>query len=350
MLRSNWNQAVLDLVNYLGAENVFVAILEGGSWDGSKAALQELDAELQQTRVPRSFIFDNVTHKDATEQIPAVGEEGWIWTPRGRRELRRIPYLAKLRNRVMEEMRRASGADSRPFTKVLWLNDVVFTTSDALTLLSTNGGDYAAACSLDFAKPPAYYDTFALRDTMGRKSLTQTWPYFYSSATRNAVVSNPAAVPVQSCWNGMVAMDAAPFTAPGRPLQFRSIADQLATLHLEGSECCLVHADNPLSASKGVWLNANVRVAYGAAAYAAVNLPPRHVWPPPTERVIGMWHNRLARLLGWIRASIEGWVVQRRLQSWMAEDPAAGGLNKEPGVHCLINEMQVLVENGWKHL
>lgn len=185
---------------------------------------------------------------------------------------------------------------------------------------------------------------------MGRKSLTQTWPYFYSSATRNAVVSNPAAVPVQSCWNGMVAMDAAPFTAPGRPLQFRSIADQLATLHLEGSECCLVHADNPLSASKGVWLNANVRVAYGAAAYAAVNLPPRHVWPPPTERVIGMWHNRLARLLGWIRASIEGWVVQRRLQSWMAEDPAAGGLNKEPGVHCLINEMQVLVENGWKHL
>lgn len=127
ILRSNWNQAVLDLVNYLGAENVFVAILEGGSWDGSKAALQELDAELQQTRVPRSFIFDNVTHKDATEQIPAVGEEGWIWTPRGRRELRRIPYLAKLRNRVMEEMRRASGADSRPFTKVLWLNDVVFT-------------------------------------------------------------------------------------------------------------------------------------------------------------------------------------------------------------------------------
>lgn len=127
ILRSNWSQAVLDLVKYLGADNIFVAVLESGGWDSSKAALQELDAELQQMSVPRSFIFDDVTHKNATERTPAIGEEGWIWTPRGRKELRRIPYLAKLRNRVMEEMRTALSADARPFTKVLWLNDVVFT-------------------------------------------------------------------------------------------------------------------------------------------------------------------------------------------------------------------------------
>lgn len=173
---------------------------------------------------------------------------------------------------------------------------------------------------------------------MGYKSLTQTWPYFYSSLTRNAIVSNSATVPVQSCWNGMVAMDAAPFTVPDRPLQFRSIPDQLATLHLEASECCLVHADNPLSASKGVWLNPNVRVAYGAAAYDAVNKP---VWPSPTERIVGMWHNRLARLFGWVWGFVEDWAVRRRSQGWMAE---------EPGVYCLINEMQVLIENGWKHV
>lgn len=127
ILRSRWNRAVLDLVKYLGADNVFVAVLESGSWDGSKAALQELDAELQQMSIPRSFIFDAVTHKNATERISAVGEKGWITTPRGRKELRRIPYLAKLRNRVMEEMLKASSADGRRFTKVLWLNDVVFT-------------------------------------------------------------------------------------------------------------------------------------------------------------------------------------------------------------------------------
>lgn len=34
----------------------------------------------------------------------------------------------------------------------------------------------------------------------------------------------------------------------------------------------------------------------------------------------------------------------------MAEEPAAGMLNEEAGVHCLIDEMQVLVENGWKHV
>lgn len=205
-------------------------------------------------------------------------------------------------------------------------------------------------CSLDFAKPPAYYDTFALRDAMGRKTLTQTWPYFASSAMCNAVASSSGIVRVQSCWNGMVVMDAAPFTAAEQPLKFRGIPDQLAALHLEGSECCLVHADNPLNSSKGVWLNANVRTAYGAAAYDIVNSAPRRVWPLPTERIMGMWRNRLARLFSGIRAFVEDWVVWRRVQSWMAEEPAAGMLNEEAGVHCLIDEMQVLVENGWKHV
>jgi len=27
-----------------------------------------------------------------------------------------------------------------------------------------------------------------------------------------------------------------------------------------------------------------------------------------------------------------------------------GGEGDEPGVRCLIDEMQVLVDNGWKHL
>lgn len=65
---------------------------------------------------------------------------------------------------------------------------------------------------------------------------------------------------------------------------------------------------------------------------------------------MGMWRNRLARLFGGIRAFVEDWVVWRRVQSWMAEEPAAGMLNEEAGVHCLIDEMQVLVENGWKHV
>lgn len=72
-----------------------------------------------------------------------------------------------------------------------------------MLLMDTNGGKYAAACSLDFAKPPNYYDTFALRDSEGQSHAMQTWPYLKSYASRSAIIHNKDAVPVKSCWNGM---------------------------------------------------------------------------------------------------------------------------------------------------
>ena len=72
-----------------------------------------------------------------------------------------------------------------------------------MLLMDTNEGKYAAACSLDFAKPPNYYDTFALRDSEGQPHAMQTWPYFKSYASRSALVHNKDAVPVKSCWNGI---------------------------------------------------------------------------------------------------------------------------------------------------
>jgi len=71
-----------------------------------------------------------------------------------------------------------------------------------LNLLNTNDGDYAAACALDFAKPPRYYDTFALRDSNGDEPMMQVWPYFRSWQSRAALKAGRP-VPVQSCWNGM---------------------------------------------------------------------------------------------------------------------------------------------------
>ncbi|KAI8244293.1 hypothetical protein K4K53_003159 [Colletotrichum sp. SAR 10_77] len=161
------------------------------------------------------------------------------------------------------------------FDTVLFLNDVVFTAEDVLALLDTNGGLYAAACSLDFSEPPSYYDTFALRDSAGQAHLMQTWPYFRSAASRAAMMAYADAVPVRSCWNGIVAMPAAPFLAPeasGRRLRFRAVADSLAEeKHLEGSECCLIHVDNPLTEHLGVWLNPRVRVGYDGDAYRWAN-------------------------------------------------------------------------------
>lgn len=71
-----------------------------------------------------------------------------------------------------------------------------------MNLLSTRDGNYAAACSLDFSKPPQYYDTFALRDSRGDEALMSTFPYFRASASRNAMIAGHP-VPVRSCWNGM---------------------------------------------------------------------------------------------------------------------------------------------------
>ena len=263
-----------------------------------------------------------------------------------------------------------------------------------MDLLSTRNGNYAAACSLDFSKPPQFYDTFALRDSAGDEAVTSTFPYFRSSLSRNAIISGRP-VPVQSCWNGMgmlfftqdcqhlpmqlpqphwpcsvftpllvwsdgesvifvgnvdrskpsanpkldqVAFDAKPFYS-NPPLLFRGVSDSLALYHLEASECCLIHVDNPLTPIHGVWLNPAVRVGYNHDAYLAMNTK------SSLYRVVqGIWVNRLWR---WITPTFhKKWRVGRRLKRWKGTNRQ----NFEAGTFCLINEMQVLIPNGWAHV
>lgn len=189
--------------------------------------------------------------------------------------------------------------------------------------------------------------------------MQMTWPFFRSHESRRAMISHRP-VPVSSCWNGIVIMDTAPFYATP-PLQFRGIPDSLAASHLEGSESCLVHADHrlvsPATADHGVWLNPNVRVAYSTAAYATVA---SRSWLSPLQISLGLWQNRFRRWLTtvWIKESI----VRRRVTAWMRQtrvppekqtynifaDPEEGE-RVEPGWFCLVNEMQLLVKNGWRH-
>ncbi|SPQ25522.1 32d47f56-b61b-4914-af33-11debf7c489f [Thermothielavioides terrestris] len=267
ILRSDWNQGVVDLVKALGPENTFVSVYESGSWDNSKDALRELDRELEKTGVGKKIVLDDATHADLISKPPSDGEEGWITIPDGRKALRRIPYLSNLRNLSLQPLLELA-ENGTTFDYVLFLGDVVFSVSDVIALLKTNKGHYAAACSLDFSKPPLFYDTFALRDAHGHVHASQTWPYFRASASRNAMVSGQP-VPVTSCWNGIVAMPASTFTGL-RGLRFRGLPDSLAAAHLEASECCLIHADNPASRSRGVFLNPAVRVGYSRAAYDRV--------------------------------------------------------------------------------
>lgn len=221
ILRSHWSKALTQLVLKLGRENVFISIYESGSYDNTKGALRELDWELERMRVPRNITLSPVTHEDELA-APARGE-GWIRTPDGKKQLRRVPYLARIRNLSLLPLQDLA-RQGITFDKILFLNDVVFTVrlksltfcqicllttalfvdqpNDVLGLLNTNDGEYAAACSLDFSKPPNHYDTFALRDSKGHEPIMQTWPYFSSAASRDAI-KNMSPVPVASCWNGM---------------------------------------------------------------------------------------------------------------------------------------------------
>ncbi|TKA23915.1 hypothetical protein B0A50_06420 [Salinomyces thailandicus] len=355
LLRSHWAPAIAQLARDLGPDNVFFSIYESGSFDDTKGVLELLKEDLDQAGVGHKVVLDETTHQDEVESAPA--ETGWIqmpmqkyyrqnwtdwfslekdtWVPR------RIPYLARLRNLVMEPLYELQEAGQK-FDRVLWLNDVVFNSDDVRRLLQTRSGDYAAACALDFKHPPAFYDTFATRDANGFAPESDLWPYFRSSASRQALLEG-LPVPVASCWNGMVVFDAAPFYTAQSPLAFRGIADSLATEHLEGSECCLIHADNPLSETKGVWVNPLVRVAYNGSGYDDVHASETSTWPSNVAVATGLWRNRFNR---WFRMSspVDGTVVER-ISDWMRRDSSPS----EPGGFCVIDEMQVLLWNGWGH-
>lgn len=132
-------------------------------------------------------------------------------------------------------------------------------------------------------------------------------------------------------------------------LRFRGIQDSLAAQHLEGSECCLIHADNKLGLMNGVWMNPNVRVSYNSQADEIVNS--KRGWPSKREVWMGIWWNRWARWSGFPSRYAERFVVERRVRRWRNEAQQIGHADvNEEGVYCLVNEMQVLVENGWAHV
>lgn len=128
ILRSHWTDAVVNLVKYLGPTQVYISIYESGSWDDSKGALRLLDTRLEELKVNKTIILSESTHANEIAEVPAP--TGWVDTPRGQKELRRIPYLSKLRNLSLKPLTDLAASDIR-FDKILFLNDVVFSVSSS---------------------------------------------------------------------------------------------------------------------------------------------------------------------------------------------------------------------------
>jgi hypothetical protein len=182
------------------------------------------------------------------------------------------------------------------YSKILFLNDVIFSPQEAIHLLfDTHNGDYAAACALDFINPIKYYDTFALRDTEGNGIGLPFYPFFTPGESQSAVLAGRESVPVKSCWGGMVAFNATYFTrhedASQPPVRFRSEMEDT----WDASECCLIHAD--IADPSRTFLNPFVRTSYDSRTFRWLGIARRveKTWIYPhrfLSWIVGMpWNN-----------------------------------------------------------
>jgi hypothetical protein len=300
LIRGAWGRSLLELVERIGKERVFVSIY-GGPTD----ALKQLEGMLE---CESSIVSE--------EEDPLnLGSIPRTTLPTGEKRVKRIAFLAEVRNKALAPLEK----DKRKWDKVLFINDVYFEPEGALRLLwgtNTNQegrAEYKAVCAADFVTSWKYYDTFATRDAEGFSIGVPIFPWFSAegdAATRKDILSGRDAVRVKSCWGGMVAFDGRYFqnSTPGEwdsisatkhhdadnkgkantglgvpqlPLRFRSEPEPF----WDSSECCLIHADImslpsfPGKASEksvgrgadkydtGIYMNPFVRVAYDAGSF-----------------------------------------------------------------------------------
>jgi hypothetical protein len=340
LARGHWSSSVLELITLLGEENVFLSIYENDSGEEGEASLADLDA-----RIPcnKSIVYE---HLDL-DSLPTVT------TPDGAERVKRITYLAETRNRALEPLDDPEIMSGTRFDKLLYLNDIAFDPLDALQLLfSTNvnakgKAQYRAACAVDFINPFKFYDTYATRDLEGYSMGVPFFPWFSDSGdarSREDVLAGKDAVPVKSCWGGMVAFDAKFFQHQGNttdietsevrgkgmdtagqssPARFRALND--TDLFWDASECCLIHADiqpppthpetsSPSSSSSpetkstpapipetGIYMNPFVRVAYDPYTLSWLATTRRF------EKLYSLIHNIVNHLVGmpWFNARRE---------------------------------------------
>lgn len=127
LLEAQWIPSLLQLVNELKAANisVFVSIYENGSWDSTKTLLAQLRQTLKDSDVRHQIIIDDTSHEQIIMKAQKDStSEGWLQTAYDK-ELRRISYLAGVRNEALRPLSTLNKSGVR-FDKILYINDVVF--------------------------------------------------------------------------------------------------------------------------------------------------------------------------------------------------------------------------------
>ncbi|KAJ5489536.1 hypothetical protein N7539_004426 [Penicillium diatomitis] len=298
-----WGQSLLDLIDMIGPERVYLSIYENNSDAEGEQALWNL-----RDKVPCNHTIAYDAHFNFTGFPTVTLPDGSVY-------VRRVAYLAEVRNRALQPLANLS----IQFDHLLVLNDIYFNPLDALQLLfsthtnhRTGRPDYRAACAVDFINPFKFYDTFATRDFEGYSMGLPFFPWFTTAGkaeSRADVLRGTDAVRVRSCWGGMVAFDAGFFQPDtknqlsshrGRPVpvRFRSEKD----LFWESSECCLIHADiqrwhssstdemegEEEGEDTGIYMNPFIRVAYHPVSFSWLQTSRR------VERLYSLVHGLLS--------------------------------------------------------
>ncbi|EAW13835.1 glycosyltransferase family 69 protein [Aspergillus clavatus NRRL 1] len=348
-----WGDRVLQLIDLLGKDNVFLSIYENDSGPEGDSALRNFAK-----RIPSKSSIVSEEHLEL-EHLPKVT------IPGGEKRIKRIEYLAEVRNRALKPL---EDDPATRYDKLLYLNDVIFDPVDVLQLLfSTNVDEsgaarYRAACAVDFINPFKFYDTYATRDLQGYGMGLPFYPWFSAAGhgdSRKDVLAGKDAVRVRSCWGGMVAFDAKFFQhdkggkdSDCAPSRFRASHD----LFWEASECCLIHADiqePQMEPDKitdtGIYMNPFVRVAYDTKTFSWLGTTRRF------EKLYSFIHNIGNRLVGlpWYnprRAEVPGQTVQENV--WVPDANAKDGgsfqlIDRIAGNdgYCGRRGLQVIVEH-----
>ncbi|KAF2191512.1 glycosyltransferase family 69 protein [Zopfia rhizophila CBS 207.26] len=293
-----WGKSVLELVNLLGPRNVYLSVYENNPDPVSRQSLVDFKR--------------NVTYLPL-DTLPRVT------LPTGETRIKRIAFLAEVRNRALAPIDKVGVA----FDRLLFINDVNFNPIEAAQLLfatnidATGRANYGAACAVDFINPFKFYDRFATRDLDGYSMGIPFFPWFTSagsSTSRADVIAGSDAIRVRSCWGGMTAFEAKWFqdsqpslpqpqnitssinTSPDTaPLRFRYEED----IFWDSSECCLVNADlqyrrtgQGMPADSGIYMNPFIRVAYDTTTLSWLSLTRR------PERLYSIIHNILNHMVG----------------------------------------------------
>lgn len=224
----DWILEVKKLISFLGQENVFVSISENGdSTDKTKEYLETFKDYLSTNNILNEIVTKKIVEKEGKE---------------------RIEFLSLIRNEAIKPIHNLNWNLDK--TKIIFLNDIIFTFTDIIKLINSNSQNYDQICGLDFYLN--FYDRWASYGIDG-KSLKGGFPYFPSNSGRVRVV-NGELIRVFGCWNGVIVMTAEPFNDIN--LKFR------AGKNLFKSECTFLTAEYWIRGHTKILINPNLKFSY----------------------------------------------------------------------------------------